>query len=45
MKMTAESERLSLKAELDVKTSLLYQENGILLEERKLIKAVGREQK
>lgn len=39
VRLTAESERLALKAELDVKTSLLQQENSILVEERQKLKA------
>jgi len=34
VKLTYESEKLSLKAELEVKTNLLYQENSLLIDER-----------
>jgi len=43
VRLTGESERLALKAELDVKTSLLQQEIDILVEERQKLKADNRD--
>jgi hypothetical protein len=44
-KLIAETDRLSLKSEFEVKIEILRQENVALVEERKLIKQNFREEK